>query len=110
MELHGLGPIKLFDTPGAGRARTRRVRARECTGAATRTGVDEGSELGQKKRAKALDVLRASNIAVMLVATRSDAAVRACLHAYVGLRNFMCAKFMHRLDLIFCARTRRLPR
>jgi [FeFe] hydrogenase H-cluster maturation GTPase HydF len=44
-ELHGLGPVKLFDT----------------------AGLDESSELGNKKRAKVLNVLKECDLVILVI-------------------------------------------
>ncbi len=45
MEIHGIGPVKLFDTPG----------------------IDEENTLGEKKRVKALSVLKECDLAVVII-------------------------------------------
>lgn len=50
MEIHGLGPINLFDT----------------------AGIDEEGELGDKKRAKALNCLQECDLALLVIDSRSE--------------------------------------
>lgn len=56
MELHDLGPVKLFDT----------------------AGIDEAGRLGEKKRQKSLGALKESDVGVLVVdVSRHAAALRA---------------------------------
>ncbi|ELR20974.1 iron hydrogenase assembly protein [Acanthamoeba castellanii str. Neff] len=55
MEMHDLGPVKLFDTPG----------------------IDEEGLLGEKKRRKAFDVLKECNAAVVVVNPFNPASLEA---------------------------------
>lgn len=50
MELHDIGPVKLFDT----------------------AGIDEGGVLGEKKRRKTIGVLKESDVGVFVVTPSPD--------------------------------------
>jgi len=50
IELHGLGPVKIFDTPG----------------------IDEENTLGEKKRGKTLSVLKECDLAVIVINPRQN--------------------------------------
>ncbi|KAG2378071.1 hypothetical protein C9374_008693 [Naegleria lovaniensis] len=56
MEIHGIGPTKLFDTPG----------------------TDEASELGEKKRQKTITSLKESDLAVVVIDPFNSSSVVQC--------------------------------